>query len=119
MKKVICVITAVLFILLLVSCGAAKKTDYLVLVNKENKLPDDWEKNLVTVTVKNSLGNDVEVEKEAYDHYLELKKALESEGVYVDLDNARRSVSEQQEIWDDFMVEYGEVYTKRYVAVPG
>ncbi len=119
MKKAICVITAVLFILLLVSCGAAKKTDYLVLVNKENKLPDDWEKNLVTVTVKNSLGNDVEVEKEAYDHYLELKKALESEGVYVDLDNARRSVSEQQEIWDDFMVEYGEVYTKRYVAVPG
>ena len=93
--------------------------DYLVLVNKENKLPEDWEDKLETVTVKNSLGDDVEVEKAAYDAYLELKAALEAEGVKVDLDSARRSVEAQQRIWDDFTVEYGEDYTKRYVAVPG
>ena len=27
--------------------------DYLALVNKENKLPDDWEDKLETVTIKN------------------------------------------------------------------
>ena len=153
MKKVICIILALIMLLALAACGKtteqqtndsekagseeqtkeSEKTDteeqtnqpeedgidYLVLVNKENKLPDNWEAKLETVTVKNSLGDDVEVEKKAYDAYLGLKAALEAEGVYVDLDSARRSVEHQQEIWDDFMEEYGEVYTKRTVATPG
>ena len=72
-----------------------------------------------TVSIKNSLGDDVEVEEKAYDAYLELKDDLEKENVYVDLDSSRRSVAEQQKIWDDFTVKYGEDYTKRYVAVPG
>ena len=93
--------------------------DYLVLVNKENELPDDWEEKLETVTIKNSLGDDVEVERKAYNAYREMKAALAEEGVAVDLDSARRSVAEQQRIWDDFMEEYGETYTKRTVAVPG
>ncbi len=93
--------------------------DYLVLVNKENKLPDDWEDKLETVTIKNSLGDDVEVEKRAYEAYSRLKEDLASEGIFVELDSARRSVAAQQRIWDDFTVKYGEDYTKRYVAVPG
>ena len=93
--------------------------DYLALVNKENKLPDGWEDKLETVTVTNSLGDEVEVEKTAYEAYLKLKDALAAEDVHVDLDSARRSVENQQRIWDDFMEEYGEVYTKRTVAVPG
>ncbi|MBQ7670323.1 MAG: M15 family metallopeptidase [Clostridia bacterium] len=120
MKKVICCLVLFITLFALISCAGTKNgIDYLVLVNKENKLPDDWEQNLETTTVKNSLGDDVEVEKEAYDAYLKLKAALEAEDVYVDLDSARRSVAEQQRIWDDFMKEYGEVYTKRTVATPG
>ncbi len=120
MKRIVCIILTVVTLAALVACGAQNKgIDYLVLVNKENKLPDDWEDNLETVTVKNSLGDDVEVEKEAYDAYLKLKDALAEEGVHVDLDSARRSVAEQQKIWDDFMEKYGETYTKRTVAVPG
>ena len=61
----------------------------------------------------------MEVEKQACDAYFKLKEALAAEGVYVDLDSARRSVAEQQRIWDKFMEQYGEVYTKRTVAVPG
>ena len=93
--------------------------DYLALVNKENKLPDDWEDKLETVTIKNSLGDDVEVEKRAYEAYSKLRDDLASEGIFVELDSARRSVAAQQQIWDDFTVKYGEDYTKRYVAVPG
>lgn len=119
MKKVLCFILAAAFLAALVSCASPKKIDYLVLVNKENRLPDDWEEILETVTVKNSLGDDVEVEKEAYEAYLKLKDALLEEGVRVDLDSARRSVESQQRIWDSFMEKYGETYTKRTVAVPG
>ena len=93
--------------------------DYMVLVNKLNPLPDGWEDVLETVHTTNSLGDDVEVEKKAYDAYLQLKAALEEEGVYVDLDSARRSVAEQQRIMDDFTETYGADYAMKTVATPG
>ena len=97
-----------------------KSVDYLVLVNKLNALPDDWEDNLETVTVTNSLGDEVEVEREAYDAYLALKEELaEYDGVYVDLDSARRSVAAQQRIMDSFTEEYGADYAAKTVARPG
>ena len=93
--------------------------DYMALVNKTNALPEDWEKKLETVHMTNSVGDDVEVEKKAYDAYLELKAELEKEGVYVDLDSARRSVAEQQRIMDEFTKEYGADYAAKTVAKPG
>ena len=93
--------------------------NYMVIVNKLNRLPDDWEEKLETVHMTNSMGDDVEVETKAYDAYLKLKEDLESEGVYVDLDNARRSVAVQQRIMDDFTAEYGADYAAKIVAEPG
>ena len=97
----------------------SKGIDYLALVNKLNPLPDGWEDALETVHMTNSVGDDVEVEKKAYDAYLELKTELEQEGVYVDLDSARRSVAEQQRIMDEFTKEKGADYAKKTVATPG
>ena len=93
--------------------------DYKALVNKLHPLPDGWEDSLETVMVKNSLGDDVEVEKKAYDAYLKLKEDLEKENVHVDLDSARRSIADQQRIMDDFTKEYGADYALKTVATPG
>lgn len=93
--------------------------DYMALVNKTYKLPDDWEDKLETVHMTNSVGDDVEVENKAYDAYLKLKADLEKEGVYVDLDSARRSVADQQRIMDEFTEEYGKDYALKTVAAPG
>ncbi len=93
--------------------------DYMVLVNKTHKLPDDWEEKLETVNMTNSIGDDVEVEKKAYDAYLKLKADLEKEGVYVDLDSARRSVADQQRIMNEFTEQYGKEYALKTVATPG
>lgn len=93
--------------------------DYMVLVNKTHKLPDDWEEKLETVHFTNTVGDDVEVEKKSYDAYLKLKAALEEEGISVDLDSARRSVAEQQRIMDDFTEQYGAEYAAKTVAKPG
>ena len=93
--------------------------DYLVLVNKENPLAENWEDNLEIVHMTNSLGDDVQVEKKAYEAYLKLKDALAEEDVFVDLDSAYRSVAEQQRIVDEFAEKYGEDYAKQFVAVPG
>ena len=97
----------------------SEKIDYLALVNKQNPLPDGWEEALETVHMTNSIGDDVEVEKKAYDAYLLLKEDLEKEGIYVDLDSARRSVAEQQRIMDDFTEKYGADYALKTVAQPG
>ena len=84
------------------SAEKSQGIDYLALVNRLNALPNGWEDALETVHFTNSIGDDVEVEKKAYDAYLELKADLEKEGVHVDLDSARRSVDEQERIVADF-----------------
>ena len=113
---------------MLAGCGSDKSAsgdkqsegiDYLVLVNKLNKLPDDWEDKLETEKFTNTVGDEVEVEKKAYAAYQKLKEDLEKEDIHVDLDSARRSVKEQQRIWDDFTEEYGAAYTAKTVAKPG
>lgn len=100
--------------------------DYMALVNKENVLPDGWEEALNITTITNSVGDEVQVESKAYEEYCALKEEVEKdlEGyekgeVRLELDSARRSIEEQQKIWDDFMEKYGEEYTVSHVAVPG
>lgn len=92
--------------------------DYLVLVNKKNSLPVAWEAEVDLVHTMNSQGDDVVVERKAYEAYLKLKTDLASEEVYVDLDSAYRSVAAQEEVVEDFTERYGEDYVKQYVAVP-
>ena len=123
MKKLISILLA-MALLAALGCAAALADspgiDYMALVNKQHPLPEGWEEALETVHVTNSVGDDVEVEKKAYDAYLELAAELEQEdGIHIELDSARRSVAAQQDIWDRFMDKYGEEYTRQYVAVPG
>lgn len=99
--------------------NTAQEIDYMALVNKLNPLPGNWENTIETVHCTNSIGDDVEVEKKAYDAYLELKTDLEADGIYVDLDSARRSVKQQQQIMDQFTKEYGADYAAKTVAKPG
>ena len=94
--------------------------DYLALVNKLNPLPDGWEDALETVTITNSVGDDVEVEIRAYEAYLALKEDLEqNDGIYIELDSARRSIAAQQDIMNRFIEKYGADYAAKTVAQPG
>lgn len=94
--------------------------DYLVLVNKLNALPEGWEESLETVHITNSVGDDVEVEEKAYAAYERLKEDLEeNDGIWLELDSARRSVAAQQEIMDRFIEKYGADYAAKTVAQPG
>lgn len=92
--------------------------DYLVLVNKENKLPEDWENKIELVEVKNAYNETIRVEKEALEKYNELRDELLKEWVDIELDSAYRSVEKQQQIWDEFEEKYWIDYVKQYVAVP-
>ena len=95
-----------------------RKYNYLVLVNKENKLPEDWEEKVELVEVQNAYDETIKVEKEALEKYNELRDALLQEGVDIELDSAYRSVSRQESLWEEFEEKYWIDYVKQYVAVP-
>ena len=122
MKKIIALFLSAVLLLSAgaISAAAESGIDYLALVNKLNSLPEGWEGALQTVTVTNSVGDEVEVETKAYDAYLALKEDLEeNEGIYLELDSARRSVAAQQDIMDRFIEKYGADYAAKTVATPG
>ena len=97
----------------------AAPLDYLVLVNDRHPLPDGWEDAMETVTVTNSRGKEVTVERTAYEAYLELKAALAQGNVMVDIDSAYVSVAEQQAKVDRLIAQNGESMAKQYATTPG
>ena len=97
----------------------ARGIDYLVLVNKTHKLPDDYEANVPLVTAKNSMGREFQIERETYAHFVKLRDKLLKRGIQTELDSVYRSVARQQEIVKEFTEKYGADYVKQYVAVPG
>ena len=107
--------------------------DYLVLVNKQNKLPEDWEDTIVLEDAQNVIPEGVElnedneylatdvfkVEPGALAAFRALQADLEAEGIVMLLDSTYRSVARQEELWSEFEEEYGLEYTQNTVAVPG
>lgn len=93
--------------------------DYLVLVNKQNALPDGWEDTVELVYMTNRHGEEIGVERIAYEAYCGLRDALAQEGVHLDINSAYRSVAAQQALAESYRKKYGEAYVKAYVAVPG
>ena len=126
-NKIIGLLVLVLVVgVIMVGCGNKKeeeksKTDYMILVNKQNKLPDDWEERIELVDYTNGLGETVKIEKKAAEAFEKLREELSNEydDFVIEADSTYRSVARQQEIWDEFLAEKGEEYTKKYVAVPG
>lgn len=136
MSKKRTIITGLILVLALgasvLLCGCSSKTetsdsdyapDYMVLVNFETPLPEDWLSTVHFSALANSVQDDVFVETKAYESYLKLKEDVEKEladqDVHLELDSAYRSREAQQKIVDDFTEKYGEDYVKSYVAVPG
>lgn len=107
--------------------------DYLVLVNKQNKLPEGWEDVIDLEDAQNTIPEGVElnedndylatdvfkVEKKALEAFRALQADLESEGVIILLDSTYRSVARQEELWAEFEEKYGLEYTRNTVAEPG
>ncbi len=102
-----------------------KEIDYMVLVNKQTKLPDDWEDKVELCDTKNAWDEDIKVEKKAYEQYKKLKEEVDNDlkdyNATIELDSTYRSVSEQQDLWDRWSLdsEKGPEYVKKFVAVPG
>lgn len=95
------------------------KTNYKVLVNKENKIPDNWYNSIKLVKVKDIDGDTIFSEKETLKAYNKLKKSLKKKNINIDIVSIFRSIESQQKLWDDWTTQKGIEYVKKYVARPG
>lgn len=96
--------------------------DYLILVNKEYKIPDDYLSKVDLIVVHNFLREEKNhtIENMTYQHFCELKNNLqEEENITIELDSVYRTVQRQQEIWDKYVRDEGIDYARKYVAQPG
>jgi len=121
-KRIVVIILIVMMVICMESAVLAEgeyNLDYLVLVNKENKLPDDWEETVRLKSCTSASGKEIFVEEEALGKYYELRNALAEEDVYILLDSTYRSVAYQEDLAERFRQEKGDEYVKLYVAVPG
>ena len=99
---------------------AVKDNIYLTLVNKQNKLPDDWLMHVDLITTKNVVGEENIVESHALIAFEGLRTCLlYEEGVQIELDSTYRSLEEQQEIWDYWGETYGQEYCEKYLSPVG
>ena len=97
-----------------------KKPDYMVLVNGENCLPENFEDTIELVMAENMEGVCYPIEKKTYEAFLRLREdLLENEGMQIELVSVYRTVATQEKIWELDEKKYGLEYTKKFVAVPG
>ena len=96
-----------------------ERKDYLVLVNNENKLPDNWEEIAEFVETKNGFGKIFKIERETLEKFNELKADLLQQGIDIELDSVYRSLTRQKDIFWEFEEKYGFDYANKYVAPSG
>ncbi len=95
---------------------------YLTLVNKQSKLPENWNFIFDFSVGRNSLGELHIVESEALNAFEALRaELLETENIDIELDSVYRSLWEQEDIWERWSAdpELGPEYCEKYLAPVG
>ena len=96
-----------------------ERSDYLVLVNKTNKVPNNWYEKVEMVEIKNGFGKIVKIEKETLEQFTQLRNDLLGENVDIELDSVYRSEPIQKDLFEEYKEKYWEDYASQYVAFPG
>ena len=89
---------------------------YTTLVNKDNKFKESFLNKIELVDTVNINNNPLQLEKETYNNYLKLKEFLKENNIEIGLTGAYRSIEYQNKLYENSLIENGEVYTKNHVA---
>lgn len=94
--------------------------DLLVLVNKQYAVSADYyPSDMVAVDGSLSTNQGLYFKREAYEAYLKMLKAAESEGISFKICSTYRSYSTQDAIYHNYVNNYGTEYTNTISAYPG
>ena len=93
---------------------------YLLLVNGENRLPENFDQFIELVSVENAVGEKYQVEKKAYQAFLQLREdLLQNDGIQAELISSYRTVKTQEDIFRHYTERFGLEYAQKYAAKPG
>ena len=93
--------------------------NYLVLVNKENKIPENWESEVQLINIVDVEGKKTKLEAETLHKFYELRQAARNAGLEIEINSAYRSVAGQEEIARELLEKKGPEYVQLFVATPG
>lgn len=93
---------------------------YTVLVNKNNRISNNYLNKIDLVMTKNVLEEDIYIEQEAYNNYLKLKEFISNElNIDIGIDTAYRDNNHQERIYNHYLETKGKDYCDKYVALVG
>ena len=92
---------------------------YTTIINKNNLFKESFIKRFNLVSTSNINNEEIFLEEETYNAYLELKSFLEKKNILIGIDEGYRTIKDQEDLYNEFIKEYGEEYTKKHVALPG
>lgn len=90
-----------------------------ILVNKNNKIKDNYLNKINLVKTKDVDNNDIYLEEETYNAYLKLRNFLLLKNIEIGISSAYRSINEQTAVYKELEEKYGEEYAKLTAATPG
>lgn len=93
---------------------------FLLFVNKENSLPDDFiTENLASIDGSLSSNQGISVNEVVLEKYLEMRADALEEDVHIVICSAYRSYNTQSIIYNQFLSTRGEEWTNAHSAYPG
>lgn len=95
-----------------------RRETYLVLVNKEHEIPENWTNKVAIYEMVNSFGKKLCAEEETSEQFKLLQSDLMSKGIQIEADSAFRSLNEQEQEFDDFAAKHGKMEAEKYLASP-
>ena len=96
------------------------ETNYQILINSENKIPEGFLDTVELVEVENPEGSRFRVEKKTYEAFLKLQADIrENDGLEIALLNSYRTLEAQQKAFDNYFYKFGLAYAEKYAARPG
>ena len=97
-----------------------KEFSTTMLVNKHFYIDEKFvPQELVKINKKYSSEDDMQLNREAYNAFLEMYNAASKENLGLVINSAYRSYQDQVEINDFYLKHYGQNYVDKYVAKPG
>ena len=90
--------------------------DYSILVNKENKIKNNYLEKIKLIKTIDCYNKEIYIEELAYNSYLKLKDFLKTKNIEIGIESAYRSIEEQEKIYEEYRRKYGSEYANKYVA---
>ena len=92
--------------------------NYLILVNKDNPLPNDYKANDLVET--NSIyKNGIFLDRHVYFNFIKLKNDMFKHKYLIDIMSGYRDIKYQEHLYNESILSNGFAYTLRSIAKPG